>query len=321
MAPDERPVSAIGEHALIGRLRDFLSRPPEGEIWSGDDAAVVAAPPGRLVITTDVLVEGVDFTRNTFRPDDLGWKAMAVNVSDISAMGGVAHIAVVTLTLTKDITIVIFDDIARGLLEAGAEWGVSLVGGDISEGSELALSATVVGAASGRVVRRDGARVGDAICVTGSLGGAAGGLLALQRGIDAPDLIARQRRPHPPIAVGPVLADFGVTAMIDVSDGLAVDLGHIVEASGVGCEVDLDAVPVDPGLASLPDLDDRAVAVTGGEDFELLFTTDDVDGVRAALRGLGQITEIGVVTEGPALIGGRELNEWKERGWEHLRDR
>ncbi len=173
----------------------------------------------------------------------------------------------------------------------------------------------MIGHAGDRVVTRAGARAGDAICVTGSLGAAAGGLVALERGIDAPELIERQRRPRPRIEEGSALAPVA-TAMIDVSDGLAIDLSHILDASGVGCRVDLDALPIDPAVRDL-DVDAIDLAITGGEDFELLFTTSNVEDAARRAR----FTPIGVITEGDARIGDRPLNEWTERAWDHLRTR
>ncbi len=294
-------------------MRDKLQPAPEGQIWSGDDAAVVEGF-DRLVVTTDVLVEKVDFRLDTFFPADIGWKAMAANVSDIAAMGGVPSYAVATITLRSDVTVEVFAGIADGLVEAAEGFDVALVGGDISEGAELTVAATVIGRAD-RVVTRRGARVGDAICVTGALGGAAGGLIALDKGLDAPDLVARQRRPFPRTAEGRALADVA-TAMIDVSDGLAVDLGHLVDASGLGCEIELDALPLHPGLDMLG-VDPVELAVSGGEDFELLFTTANVEAVPQQVSA----TQIGVITDGAAMIGGTPLEIWKEKGWEHLRRR
>lgn len=309
MTGDGRPVSDIGERGLLERLRTRLPRPPEGEIWSGDDAAVVAGQ----VITTDVIVENVDFRLSTFGPADIGWKALAINVSDIAAMGATPQHAVATVTMPREITVETFDGIAEGLLELAGAYHVALVGGDISEGPTLSVGATVIGRAGERVVTRSGAQVGDAICVTGSLGGAAGGLIALEQGIDAHELIERQRRPRPRVKEGLALANVA-TSMIDVSDGLAVDLGHIVEASGVGCSVDHRSIPVDPNLEALEE-DAVRLAISGGEDFELLFTTAEIDAVPI------DFTQIGVITEAEARIGDAPLAEWRKKGWDHLRDR
>lgn len=320
MAAARRAVADVGESGLISLLSSKLGSPPAGQIWSGDDAAVVEVPSGRLVLTTDVIVEDVDFRLATFGPVDIGWKAMAVNISDIAAMGGVALYALATISLRKDTALDVFEGVSEGLFEAAASFDVTVVGGDISEAKEMTVGVSLVGVVTHDAVTRSGARVGDAICVTGTLGGAAGGLLALARDEDHPALLRRQRHPVPRAAEGPALARSGVTSMIDLSDGLAVDLGHIVEASGVGCEVDLATLPLDPGLAGLTGIDATELAVTGGEDFELLFTTGDVEAARAA-AGATEITRIGVVTDGEARIGSRALEEWRDGGWEHLLDR
>lgn len=315
MTADHAAVSDIGEQGLLRILSARLTPPPSGDVWSGDDAAVIAVPTGRAALTTDLIVEGVDFRLDTFGPADIGWKAMAINVSDIAAMGATPLYALATVSLRGDIPVELFEGIADGLFEAAETFGVYVIGGDISEAGELSVGVTMIGIPGERSVTRDGARPGDAICVTGELGGAAGGLIALDRQIDAPELIERQRRPRPRVDDGRYAANEGATSMIDLSDGLAMDLGHIVSASGVGCEVDLGALPVDRNLGLL-DVDPLALAITGGEDFELLFTIPDP-------RAVGGIdaTQIGVVTDGEARIGDRPLSEWRDRAWDHLRDR
>ena len=315
MAADGRAVSDIGEQGLIGLLSSRLIEPPPGSIWSGDDAAVVDVPLGRAVVTTDLIVEDIDFRLDTFGPADIGWKAVAINVSDIAAMGATPLYALATVAIHGDTPVELFEGIADGLFEAAEAFGVYVIGGDISEAGELSVGVTLIGMPGERSVTRGGARPGDAICVTGELGGAAGGLVALDRQIDTPELIERQRRPRPRVEDGRYAANSGATSMIDLSDGLAMDLGHIVTASGVGCEVDIDAVPVDQNL-SLLDIDPLVLAIIGGEDFELLFTVPDaraVDGIDA--------TQIGVVTDGAARIGDKPLNEWRDRAWDHLRGR
>jgi thiamine-monophosphate kinase len=174
-------------------------------------------------------------------------------------------------------------------------------------------------------VLRSGARPGDAICVTGALGGAAGGLIALREGLDAPGLTRRQLRPEARVEEGVGIARAGATAMIDLSDGLAVDLVRVMEASGTGCEVDVDSIPVDEGLAALANAAaPLELAILGGEDFELLFTMSEqaLGTLRAAAIGPEiAITRIGTVTDGEARLGGDALSEWKERGWDHLLNR
>ncbi|MGH2525297.1 MAG: thiamine-phosphate kinase, partial [Actinomycetota bacterium] len=313
--------SVISEDELVRAIRKVLSGDAPGvAIGIGDDAAVVDTGRHHTILTTDMLVEAVHFELASASAHDIGHKALTVNVSDVAAMGGTAAYALATIALRRDLPVDVFEGVADGLIEAAERWRISVVGGDISEASELMVGVSLIGSITGSPVTRAGARPGDAICVTGTLGGAAGGLIALSKGLDAPDLVARQRRPIPRATEGPRLASAGISAMIDVSDGLAVDLGRVVEASGAGCEVDVDAIPVDPALDTLPGIDVVEMAVTGGEDFELLFTTDDLPTARAAVEG-SAVTQIGVVTDGPATIGGTAIEGWRERGWEHLLDR
>lgn len=323
-------VSQLGESGLIRRITERIGASPEGETWSGDDTAVVYSPGPKLLMTTDFMVEEVDFSFDTFAPSAVGWKAFAINLSDIAAMGGIPEHALVSMSLRGDVTIEAVDGMLEGMLEAAERWGVSLVGGDLSSAREVMISVSLLGSlATERAVLRSGARAGDAICVTGSLGGAAGGLIELSRGSKEPGerggLVQRQCRPEPRVAEGQALAEAGVSSMIDLSDGLAVDLERSMVASGTGCEIDSGAIPVDDALESLresvPDLDPLSLAITGGEDFELLFTVapDDVEDVRVRLGGLGTpVTEIGRVTDGEARLGDRPLHEWRERGWDHL---
>lgn len=331
MGRDSRTVADLGELALIERIVGRLGgRPPPAEIWSGDDAAVLETT-GRVLLTTDLMVEHVDFDLGYATGGDIGWKAIAVNASDLAAMGGSPGHAVATLALHPSTPVDTVDGITLGLAEAAERWSVALVGGDISSASELSIGVTMLGTIVERApVLRSGARPGDALCVTGALGGAAGGLIALRAGLEgeaARRLGARQLRPRALVAEGAALARLGVTAMIDLSDGLAMDLGHLVDSSGVGCEVALEDVPVDGDLAWLAAqegvvADPVLLALEGGEDFELLFTLDEAL-VGRAVRELGElgtaVTRIGTVTESARLMGGRDLEEWRRKGWEHLR--
>jgi thiamine-monophosphate kinase len=332
MAASGKNVGDLGESALIARLAARLPPPPPDETWSGDDAAVVAVGGDPMLFTTDLVVEGVDFRLDSFSGEDVGWKAVAVNASDIAAMGGAPRAAVATLGLKPDLPLELFDGILDGALAACRRWAIDLVGGDISEASELSIAIAMTGELTGtRPVLRTGASVGDAICVTGALGGARAGLMLLSRAVNAADeaqrLVQRQRRPMARVAEGGVLAGFA-SAMIDVSDGLAVDLGRVLDASAVGCDVDPGLVPVDPGIAAVTGelaVDPFSLALTGGEDYELLFTVapDEVDSAIAAVERLGTAaTRIGRVVEGPTrLIGETDLTEYKERSWDHLRIR
>jgi thiamine-monophosphate kinase len=332
-----RRVSELGEFGLIERFQASLGTAPDGEIWSGDDAAVVRTG-ARTVFTTDMLVEGVDFEMTWASGVDVGWKAVAVNASDVAAMGARPTHAVVGLALPPDTPVSVTDAIGEGLTEAGRRWGIALVGGDVSRASGIAVSVTMLGRCDGDPVLRSGARAGDALCVTGTLGAAAAGLELLKRGLAGPGptqggnlppevaeacvrLAGRQLRPNARVDEGTVLAGLPVHALIDVSDGLLADADHLVRASGMGW-TPAEEPPVDPdvvAVAGMIDAEPIELARSGGEDFELLFAcdADAVASARAALAELGTaVSVVGDVRDRSAddVIG-------EVRGWDHLRDR
>lgn len=301
----------------------------------GDDAAILAPPAGHeLIVSTDTLVAGVHFPETT-SARDLGWKALAVNLSDLAAMGATPAWVLLALTLpTSDRGFVA--DFADGFAELAAQHGVALVGGDTTSGP-LNIGVTVFGFAQpGHALRRSGAAVGDLVFVTGSLGDAAAGLRCLDRRdaqaqalFNAPPdtreaLIARLNRPTPRIAAGMALREFA-SACIDVSDGLLADLGHIAASSDVGIELDAAALPASSALLALFERDERlALQAAGGDDYELAFT---VAPERAAnmQRDLARIgggaTRIGRVVVGERVrlldTDGSEL-VLNRRGWEHF---
>ncbi|HEV8650654.1 MAG TPA: thiamine-phosphate kinase [Actinomycetes bacterium] len=309
MALGEPGLVALGEFGLIERLTAGAVPGPGVEVGVGDDAAVLVPTPGRrLVVTTDVVVEGRHFDAALSAPEDWGWKAVAVNLSDVAAMGAEPRWLLVALTVPPAASVATLERVYAGLREACQEYGVALVGGDTSGGPVLSLAVTVVGEA-GRVVTRSGARPGDRLAVTGPLGAAAAGLalLRLARGLDDlpapgargpggplapggralgpdareaagellarhPHLAAAHRRPRPQLAMGLRLAAGGATAMLDVSDGLAGDVLHLAAASGTGVEVHDAAVPLAAGVAEAAGLlgrDPVELALGGGEDFAL----------------------------------------------------
>jgi thiamine-monophosphate kinase len=240
---------------------------------------LLPTPGHRLVVTTDVLVEGLDFTAELSEPEDWGWKAVAANLSDLAAMAAEARWLVLALTVPEQTPVPTLERVYAGVGEACRAFGVSLVGGDVSAGPALSLAVTALGEAE-RPVLRSGARPGDRLAVSGPLGAAAAGLALLKAGGPAatellgrfPGLAAAHRRPQPALAMGVALARAGATAMIDVSDGLAGDALHLAESSGVGVEVHDATVPLAPGVtetAALLGLDPLALALGGGEDFVL----------------------------------------------------
>jgi len=314
----------LGEFGLITRLTATLPRRGAGLLLGvGDDAAALRLLSGRtLLATTDLLVEGEDFRWEQADPVAVGWKALAVNVSDIAAMGGRPRFALLGLAVPSGTPVARLDALYRGLRRAASAFRVLLVGGDVSvRTGPLLLAVTVLGEAGGRLLTRAGARVGETLWVTGRLGGSAAALAALSRGYRAareaggtgrgrpvPARLAGSLRraltrhfcPRPRVRAGAALARRGLaSAVIDVSDGLAGDLLHLCEASGVGALVEAAAVPVDPAAAAIGAwlrIDPLAWALGGGEDFELLFTTSaPAAAVRKALTraGAGEATVIG----------------------------
>ena len=256
-----------GELDLIELIRSALADRSGGRVlrWTGDDAAVVRARP--LAVTSiDTVVEGVHFSLSTHSPADVGWKALATALSDLAAMGVEAGEAYVSLTLPAG-----FDggeELVGGMEALAGETATTIAGGDVVSGPALAVTVSVVGWADreDEPVGRDGARTGDLVGVTGRLGGSEAGRLLLQGGEREPaELVRRHLRPRPLLAEGRALARAGVSAMIDLSDGLATDAGHLARASGLRLTLRLADLPCATGVKP------RAAA-SGGDDYELLFT-------------------------------------------------
>ena len=291
------------------------------------------------------MTEHVDFELDWARGIDIGFKLVAINVSDIAAMGGRPLRAVATIHLGDETDHDLVEEIATGMAEAADLWGLGIVGGDIGRGAELSLSMTLLGDADGPPITRSGARVGDVVCVTGSLGAAHAGLLLLQVGsVDVANvhaeiasrsgadglavLAARQLRPEPRLQEGIALRS-RATGMIDISDGLAIDLERLCIASNVGCDIDAASIPVHPEVGYATDAfdgfpDPLECALAGGEDFELLFTIPeaDLDDAQDQLDEIGTgVSVIGTITERGRMLDGGPLEHWSERGWDHLRTR
>ncbi len=272
------PSDDDGELAVVRRLAEILGPVSPGEIGVGDDAAVLGEIPGAPLFATDALVEGTHFTRAFSTMGDVGWKALAVNLSDLAAMGGRSLVAVVAVCGASAGEI---EELYHGLTEVVAVYGGRIVGGDLSAAKLLCVTVSVIGTTDGRPpVLRSGARPGDRLYVTAPLGASAAGLRQLQADPESSgELVSRHRRPRPRLAEGLVAAELGATAMLDLSDGLGVDLERLVSASGVGAE--LSELPVHVGAT-------ESEALGGGEDYELLFTAPPTVDVAAgfAVRGL-----------------------------------
>lgn len=314
------------EFDLIDRIRRHTEVNRDDVVKGiGDDAAVVAVPAGReLAIAVDTLVEGIHFPVGTAAAD-IGWKALAVNLSDLAAMGATPAWALLALT-TPDADAAFFDGLASGFAELATPYRLALIGGDTTRGP-LTVTVAVHGfTAPGEALLRSGARVGDVVMVTGTLGDAAAGLLCLAEADVSPyaALIERLNRPTPRVSAGQALRGLA-TACIDVSDGLVADLGHICAASGVGVDVEAAMLPRSSALLThFTDADALDFALGGGDDYELCFTVPaDLAGeAGATLARLGcGATRIGRVVEG---AGVRVLDERGQvyeparAGWNHF---
>ena len=336
-------VSELGEFALIARLqeelgdqRQALAAQPAGSrlvLGIGDDAAVWAGAAPAQIATTDTLVEGVHFPPGV--PwGDLGWKSLAINVSDVVAMGGTPEYALVTLALPGEFLVEDVVDFYKGLAEAGRRFGVVVAGGDIVRAPlfvvTVALSGRAVTSDDGTplLLRRDGARPGDAVAVSGHLGDSAGGLRLLTSVVDcdaeaAGHLRRAHLRPDPPIELGRAAVAAGLRCAIDVSDGLAQDLGHVCELSGVAATVHAESLPVSSHLRRAFPEEAVALATSGGEDYELLLTgpAGTIEELRrrvdAPLTVIGEIVE--AAPHRPRLLdgSGREI-ALGEAGWNHF---
>lgn len=322
----------LGESELLSLIAERVPGGAASELLVGDDAAILDPLPGdRVLIATDMLVEDVDFDLSYSSGGDVGWKALAINVSDIAAMAGTPRDVVVALGMPRGTPLEFFEGFLEGILEGCAVWDTRLVGGDLSESAEIVVSVAVTGWCSGEPVTRRGARPGDAICVTGSLGASAAGLSALRAELrgTSPEVdaaISRHLRPMVRLAEGRALGDAGATAMIDVSDGLGLDLSRLLGASRVGCSISSSAIPVASGVAEICALtgeNAEGLALGGGEDQELLAILPEgsVDAARELVSECGtSLALLGVVTDGPALLDSEPLHEREGLGWEHLRN-
>ncbi len=315
----------ISEQELLVAIRKVLSGAgPEVVVGVGDDAAVLEGGTGQLVITTDALVEGSHFFRPATSARDLGYKAIVVNVSDVAAMAASPRYAVCALTLSDEVDAAWTMELFGGMREACDEYALWLVGGNLAAGPAVTVAITVTGeVAPGRAVLRSGASPGQRLVVTGELGAAAAGLGVASIGRPSSDehrdLLRAYFRPIARVGEAHVLARHGASAMIDVSDGLALDLSRVCAASGVGARLLIDKVPVAQGA-------NRDEALGGGEDYELLATLPDRAAVDAARRELGEgfgvgLTDIGEITDGGSIVAvgsdGRE-RALQPEGWDHF---
>jgi len=315
-AEAENTLARVGEFGLIDRLTAGRSPASGTLLGPGDDAAVVAAPDGRVVASTDVLVAGVHFRLDWSSPEQIGRKAAAANLADVAAMGAVPTALLVGLACPADTPLETLTGLTDGLWTEARSVGAGVVGGDVAASPTLVLSVTALGSLDGREpVTRAGARPGDRVALAGRTGWAAAGWAVLARGFRSPvAVVSAHRVPEPPYAAGPQAADAGATAMIDVSDGLLADLGHVARASGVRIDVRSAALEVPARLVDVGaalGVDPLHWLLTGGEDHALAATFP------GALPG--GWTAIGTVAEGEpeVLVDGRPY-AGGPGGWDHF---
>ena len=319
----------LGEFGLIERL---LERLPGSDLIvpPGDDAAVVRTG-GETIAAADILIEGRHFDFAFSSPRDVGFKALTVNVSDVAAMGGRPRYALVSLGAPAATSTDLVETLYGGLQEAAGEYGVSIAGGDTVGADEIIVSVAILGElGEGGIVRRSGARAGDLLCVTGELGAAAAGLYLLRAAsgdLEASSLLHKHqhlaeahRRGRARVREGEAAAVAGARAMIDVSDGLLADVGHICERSGVGVLVDAHAVPVADGVSDVQTWSGRRdIALTGGDDYELCIAIapENVEELTRALAPT-EVTVIGRFIDGRGVeVSGAEIDD--VRGWDSFR--
>ncbi len=331
-------ISDLGEFGLIELVRQWTqpdqsatdSAPYRLTVPNGDDAAALTFPAGPLtqLYTTDTMVAGVHFTAETTPWRDLGWKAIASNISDVAAMGGQPEAALVTLGLPPDTPVAAVEQLYAGMMEICRQFGAQIIGGDMVRSPVAFITVALTGACSGSPMVRTAAQPGHLVAVTGPLGSSAGGLrqlLATDTGdsINDSELVQQHRRPVPHVATGQALTAAGVRSAMDVSDGLADDLGKLCAASGVSAEIYANDVPALSALkTAFPD-DWLDLALYGGEDYVLMFTAPP-DIMEAAMTrlppGAAVVGEIGDAEPGSVVVldgqGSPRLRAGA--GWDHF---
>jgi thiamine-monophosphate kinase len=332
-------LSELGEFGLIDLIRDIVSGSGDRErlggqkvlLGIGDDAAAWLSGGPIELATTDTLVQNTHFDLGLTSWDELGWKALAVNLSDIAAMGGIPSYALLSLSLPGSLQVEDLSRFINGMVQLADEFGVAIVGGNVASAPNVVVTVTVIGYCRGReLLKRSGAFPGQQIAVTGYLGASAAGLQMLRgKNISDPRIsnVLRQAhlKPVPRVKEGQILVEQGVRTAIDISDGLVADLAHICESSKVSARIEIERVPVHPVVAAnFPNC--MELALYGGEDYELVFAADEAVIVRAKQALDCPVTVIGEVTEEklPARVTivdskGNRI-PYQKGGWEHFRN-
>jgi len=330
-------ISKLGEFGLIRRLAGKVVVATDKRwkssrqlmVGIGDDAAVWHPQASLQIITVDSLVEGVHFSLKTTTWWELGWKSIAVNLSDIAAMGGIPMYALISMGLPSDTKVEDVQALYDGMLVVSGEFGVAIIGGDTVGSPFVFISVTVIGCASnksGKVLTRSAAKPSDKIAVTNTLGASAAGLNMLTRGLKFPakttaELRRAHLQPYPRITEGRKLVAYGVEAGMDISDGLVGDLTHICEASHVGARLNIDLVPVSPVVKKYFEDNALELALSGGEDYELLFTAP-TRVIQKVKRNLDcPVTVVGEITDnnpGKVMLVDKAGNTFdlKRKGWD-----
>jgi len=331
-------LSELGEFGLIDRISSIISnsRHPEHNPWqqlligTGDDAAAWRADCSIQLATVDTLVEGTHFKSGATSWRELGWKAIAVNLSDIAAMGGIPGYALVSLALPGSLDVDCVDELYEGMTQIAGQFQTAITGGNIAYSEKTVITVTILGNVNGNdVLTRSAASPGDQIAVTGYLGLSAAGLRMLNHGLQfeaETSQLFRQAhlQPFPRVKEGQILLQQGVRAGIDISDGLIADLGHICRASKVGARVEGALIPVHPAVKERFKDDYLQLALAGGEDYELLFAAGHQAVVQVSQAIHCPVTVIGEITAGtPGQVtvvnpAGKVI-PWQREGWDHFR--
>ncbi len=333
-------VSELGEFGLIGLLADIIDKAKDPKVASwqklligiGDDTAAWKCDAPIQLATTDSLIQDVHFDLNSSSWEELGWKSIAVNLSDIAAMGGIPQYALVSLALPGDVEADNVSKLYHGMVDISNQFGVAIVGGNFSSASKVMITVTVLGALKSKnALTRSAARVGDQIAITGYTGLSAAGLRMLRQNLNFDNETGRLLRevhlkPVPRVKEGQILLRHGVRTAIDISDGLIADLTHICEASKVSARVRQDLVPVHASLQTYFKNDCQQLVLGGGEDYELLFTAASkvIEKVKKVLSC--PVTVIGEINEGaPGQVtvidaAGKGV-PLQRAGWDHFKSR
>jgi len=331
-------LAEVGEAGILEAIQRIVTpTDPAVVVGIGDDAAVVQCRADRhLIATCDIQIDGVHFRRASAAPYEIGWKAMAINLSDLAAMGGVPRFALISLALPAELSLRWVEELYRGLTEMGSAYGIAVIGGNLSRtAGPITVDVTLLGEVEeGAVVRRTGARAGDRLLVTGTLGASGAGRRLVEQGIQLPGrdvLMAAHLRPSPRVHEGRTAALSALaTAMIDLSDGLATDLSRLCDVNNLGVRIDAGALPIADEVRSAAaalGIDALDCALFGGEDYELLMASPPAQAGALVDRITSEtgtpVTIIGTFVpseEGRQVITHRGSVPLAPQGWDHFQE-